>query len=112
MGTMNVTPDNSGMNLVRNVGMQLKTLVGTFDFDSSYPTNGESFDASNYFPKGVIGIMFFPQDGYVFEYDEDNKKVKAYYADYDATSDGALIEVANETDLSSVKGVRFLALGY
>lgn len=90
MGTMSITPDNRGMNIVRNVGAQLRTLVGTFDFDSEYANGGESFDPSAYFNKDVIGVMFFPQDGYVFEYDEDNEKIKAYQPAqpvYDAASE-------------------------
>lgn len=79
MGTLNIDADNTGMNDVRNVGMQLKTVTGTFDFDSSYPTGGEDFDLSSYFPKDVIGAIIFPQDGYIFEYDKANKKVKAYH---------------------------------
>jgi hypothetical protein len=73
-----ITQDSNSQNLVKNVGIHLKTLVGTIDFDSSYPTGGESFDVSSYFPVDVLGVTFFPQDGYVFAYDEDNKKVKAY----------------------------------
>lgn len=112
MTTLNIDADNYGMNDVRAVGMQLKVLTGTFDFDSSYPTGGEDFDLSSYFSKGVVGVIPFPQDGYVFEYDNENEKIKAYYADYDASSDGALIEVADGTDLSSITGVNFVALGY
>ena len=111
MGTLNITPDNAGMNDVRAVGMQLKILTGTFDFDDSYPTGGESFDVSNFFPKGVVAVIPSPKSGYVFEYDSDDEKLLAYYADYDAVDDGALIEVANTTDLSSITGVRFIALG-
>lgn len=112
MATLNIDADNAGMNDVRAVGMQLKVLTGTFDFDSSYPTDGEDFDVSSYFPKGVIAVIVPSKDGYVFEYDKDDEKIKAYYADYDAGSDGALIEVADEEDLSSVTGVSFVALGY
>ena len=112
MGTLNITPDNAGMNDVRAVGMQLKILTGTFDFDTSYPTGGESFDVSNFFPKGVVAVIPSPKSGYVFEYDSDDEKLLAYYADYDAVDDGALIEVANTTDLAAITDVKFVALGY
>ena len=112
MGTLNITPDNAGMNDVRAVGMQLKILTGTFDFDDSYPTGGESFDVSNFFPKGVVAVIPSPKSGYVFEYDSDDEKLLAYYADYDAVDDGALIEVADTTDLAAITDVKFVALGY
>ena len=112
MGTLNITPDNAGMNDVRAVGMQLKILTGTFDFDTSYPTGGESFDVSNFFPKGVVAVIPSPKSGYVFEYDSDDEKLLAYYADYDAVDDGALIEVAETTDLAAITDVKFVALGY
>ena len=112
MSTINITPDNAGMNDVRAVGMQLKILTGTFDFDTSYPTGGESFDVSNFFPKGVVAVIPSPKSGYVFEYDSDDEKLLAYYADYDAVDDGALIEVANTTDLAAITDVKFVALGY
>jgi len=80
-------------------------------FDSSYPTGGESLTASDLGLSVVDLVIPSPKSGYVFEYDYTNSKIKAYYADYDATSDGALIEVANTTDLSGVTGVRLLAMG-
>ena len=36
MSTINIIPTNYGMNVVRNVGFQLRTLIGTLDFDSNY----------------------------------------------------------------------------
>ena len=112
MPTISFDADNAGMNDVRAVGMQLKILTGTFDFDDSYPTGGESFDVSNFFPKGVVAVIPSPKSGYVFEYDSDDEKLLAYYADYDAVDDGALIEVANTTDLAAITDVKFVALGY
>ena len=112
MPTISFDADNAGMNDVRAVGMQLKILTGTFDFDDSYPTGGESFDVSNFFPKGVVAVIPSPKSGYVFEYDSDGEKLLAYYADYDAVDDGALIEVADTTDLAAITDVKFVALGY
>lgn len=94
-------------------------ISGSFAFDASYPTNGESFvdSASNkiaaFLPKGQVKLVLFEQKaGYVFEYDYTNDKVKAYYADYNAAADGALIEVPNTTDLSALTDVRWIAWGY
>lgn len=104
MASLNFDADNAGMNDVRAVGMQLKVLTGTFDFDSSYPTGGEDFDVSAYFPKGVVAVLPMPKDGYTFEYDKDNKKIIAYSA--------ADTEVTDATDLSALTAVSFIALGY
>ena len=88
----------------------VKILTGQIGFDASYPIGGEAMDLSDYFTK-VLGILFENKNGYVFEYDYANAKVKAMYADYDAAADGALIEVANATNLISVTDVRFIAWG-
>ena len=89
----------------------IKFIPGKISFDNSYPSDGEAMDLSDHL-KSVEGVMFESKAGYVFEYDYTNKKVKVYYADYDAVADGALIEVPNETDLAALEDVRFLAWGY
>lgn len=93
-----------------NMGSRAMTH-GTIDFDSSYPTNGEVLLANTLKMASVDMIIVTSKNGYVFEYDYANEKVKAYYADYDAVADGALIEVANEVDLASLTGVRFMVFG-
>jgi len=83
------------------------------DLDDSYPTNGEAIDLSSYFPGGIKSVQVGGRAGYVFEVVESGSNtfasgkflLKAMYADYDAVADGALIEVANEDDLSSVTDV-------
>jgi len=85
---------------------------GTISFDSSYPTGGESFTPSDLKLQGINHIDISPKDGYVFEYDYTNQKVKVYYADYASANAGALIEVPNATDLSTLTGVKFRAYGY
>lgn len=82
---------------------------GTIAFDSSYPTNGEaiSFGIAN-----VSIVIVAPAGGYTFEYDSSAGKIKAYYGDYSSTSDGALTEVANATDLSALTAVPYIAIGY
>lgn len=40
--------------------------------------------------------------GYLFSYDHLNEAVHAKYADYDATADGALIDVPSGTDVGEV----------
>lgn len=57
----------------------------------TYSAGGISFDYEDYVID--VGIVIpVSVGGYVFEYDYDDKKIKVYYADYDATEDGELIE--------------------
>jgi len=95
MATLNIDADSYGFHEVRNIGYQLKLLSGNFDFDDSYPTGGEDFDLSNYFPKGVRQINFTPINGKIFEYDKYQKKIIAR-----EISDGT--EVSNGTDVSGI----------
>lgn len=105
-----VTPDvghNTNYSLNSFLARGGKFQVGALAFDSSYPTGGESVS----FGFSPTIVLLQPASGYVFEYDADNGKVLAYYADYDAGADGALIQVADETDLDAVSTV-YLAIGF
>lgn len=70
----------------------------------TYATNGLALTASLFgFRVGKIDAVFAqPASGYVFEWDAANSKLKAFYADYDAGADGALIEVASGVNLAAV----------
>lgn len=94
-------------------GRALKFVTGTFDFDSSYPTGGESITSIASEFTELFGVLFNPRLGYVFsvDYTAGAQKVLAYYADNDAGADSALIQVPDTTNLSTVTGVRFLAYG-
>ena len=81
MGTINVSPDKYSEEIVTNIGYPKKTVIGTFDFDSSYTAGGEGFDLSEYFSQETLGVLFENINGYIFKYDTDNKKVKAFSAD-------------------------------
>jgi hypothetical protein len=85
-----------------------KICFGSIAFDSSYPTGGETVTGIPFTPDVFLAS---PTSGYVFEYDATNNKLLAYYADYDAVADGALIQVADETDLSALTAVPFVAFG-
>lgn len=91
-------------------GRNGKIQFGSLAFDSSYPTGGESMTFPGFF--NVAIVLIEPSAGYIFQYDYTNSKVLAYYADYDAVADGALIQVANTTDLSALTDVRYVAIGY
>ena len=84
----------------------------TSDFDASYPTGGEPLTPGDLGLRVVNRLEASPKSGFIFEYDKTNEKLLAYYADYDAVADGALIQVADTTDLSAVTGVEIMAWGY
>lgn len=109
--TNKTTGGSTGQD-VRVIGIgDLKCLPLTIAFDSSYPTGGEPLDVSGYFDKEVINVQINPTSGYVFEYDYTNKKVLAYYGNNDGDADGALVQVADTTDLSSLTSVKVLVWG-
>ena len=90
---------------------RLKMEIGTIAMDSSYRTGGEDITFPSFETNPVV-VLIESEDGYIFKYDRANGKVMAYYADYDAASDGALIQVGNATDLSSVTAAAYIAVGY
>lgn len=87
--------------------MRLKIYDVTFD--NSYPTGGESLTPADL---GLNHIEAIIAEGgaYNFGYDYTNEKLKAFYGNNDAASDGPLVEVANATDLSSVS-TRIVVIG-
>lgn len=54
-----------------------KMIVLDITFDSSYPTGGEALDLTDYV--GTIeSVTIEHKDGYIFQYDRTNKKVKVF----------------------------------
>lgn len=84
----------------------------TIAFDSSYPTGGEAV-TSNALGLGTILMAFSPgtTSGYVFQWDNANNKLLAYYGDNNNAADGPLIEVPAATDLSSLTAIPLIAIG-
>lgn len=66
----------AGLNPMWSVGTVGRVLTGTVSFNGEYPDGGEEFDPTEYFPRGLLGIFFETKDGYMFEYDAENQKVK------------------------------------
>lgn len=124
----------------RKIGKNLKMISGTIAFDSSYPTGGELANGANgitrYF-KSCKEVICDQKDGYLFEYDQANTKLKVLVpvdiaaggtADANNTLIGAnsQVEIAgdgeayqvvakeatNEANLEALTGVRFVAYGY
>ena len=107
--------DDTGMNLMRSPGRQLRVMPAFIDFSevTDYPTGGVEADFSSYFAKEVVTVTF-PNvvandsgtgDYLILEYDEDNEKVKVIDSD-----DGN--EVAGNHDVSSLGDVRCIVYGY
>jgi len=92
-------------------GMRWRIVDVTFD--ASYPTGGEAVTAANFGLDTAIYGMFFcgTIGGCVPEWDDTNSKIMAYYADYDAASDGVLIQVANASNVMEDEVVRVMVLG-
>ena len=81
-----------------------RLLVVEVTMSNSYATGGDTVDVIGSTKLNRLeALILFPSAGYVPEYDDTNKKVKVFYADYPAASAGALIEVPAATDLSTVK---------
>lgn len=93
------------------LGPRRKHAIVTITADSSYAgSGGETVDLSAIFPTLVWGGRPLENDAaakYVMTYDRATSgapatgKIIASYCDYDALGDGALIEVAGTTDLST-----------
>lgn len=83
----------------------------TVTLDSSYVTGGEAITANQAGLSRIDDVnIMSTSGGYVAAWDQTNLKFIAYYADYDAVGDGALIQVPNTTDLSAVV-IRCEAIG-
>ena len=87
------------------------TVVCDVDFDSVYPTGGEAFSPSLFGWDSFDNVMAMPHLGFVFDYDYSGELLLAYYADYNAIADSALIQVANGVNLSTLTNVKVLCIG-
>ena len=88
-----------------------RVVIGSIDWDASYPTGGEDFTPSQIGLKTIEHIVFAPKDGLLAEFDSAANKVKAFFFDYNNASDGLAIEVSDTFDLSAVTGMQFFAIG-
>jgi len=63
----------------RQVG-NINEVTATIDFDSSYPTGGESLTAADLGLRTFLtgGVAIDPKSGYTFEFDYTNAKVLVY----------------------------------
>lgn len=101
------------------VHSQWKTMVAdryftftTIDFDSSYPTGGESLtDGDLGLNDDNFDCFIHFKAGYNFEYDKANQKVLVYWGDNNNASDGPSVEAPDTTNLSTLTGVKVFAFG-
>ena len=84
--------------------------INTLDLDTSYPTNGYPLTPAQLgVGTNLRMVVAQAKNGIVFEYDYVNSKLKAFWTG--AVVSTALAEVTNTTNLSTVTGVRVMALG-
>lgn len=100
---------NTDFSLQSALARGMKLEIGKFTPDNSWLAAGEEMS----FGFTPVAVFIENKGGYVFEYDYTNSKVLAYYADYDAAADGALIAVIDTTDISSAcANTRYMAIGF
>jgi len=106
-------PGKGGERVVKSRSKrQLLFITGTFDFDNSYPTGGESlaavFDQFTS-PLGMLieqPIIAGAQTGKFIKVNMTTEKVQLF------TNASPFAEVANASDQSAITGLRFVAYGY
>tara|TARA_R110000824_G_scaffold387918_1_gene583327 strand:- start:379 stop:807 length:429 start_codon:yes stop_codon:yes gene_type:complete len=82
--SVNLTGDWSGIQGNK------RTTIANFDFDSSYPTGGETLTPANLGLRVIEHIDIFPQGGATFEYDYTNEKVLARFPGFTIEGAGSL----------------------
>jgi hypothetical protein len=84
-------------------GAKQRITVTTVLGDASYATGGYAITANQVgFSRITAVLAVGANTGYVPSWDATNSKLKVFYADNNAASDSALIEVPAATDLSAV----------
>lgn len=107
MGALTVTTADRGV-----LGNH-RWVRGTFTFSTSYATGGDTGLTAAALGMDIIDNMDISQQAdYTLEYVYASGNVLAFYYDYDAGADGAAIQVAATTDLSTpLATIRFMAFG-
>lgn len=125
----------------RSVFGNRRVTVADVDFDSSYPTGGESLTATNLGMSVLDLVLVSNKGGLIFEYDYTNSKLLAKHPTGGAASTGLAAptvavpsgatavtstaaqpnltetagiaaEVGNTADLSTIEDVRVVAIGH
>jgi hypothetical protein len=82
-------------------------VKGTLNFNLNYVTSG--LDYTGELGKKVLELDIKPFAGFVFEPVYSTQKIKVYYGDYSASTDGPMSEMAQST-LAAVSAAPFTAL--
>jgi len=111
MGTIALTTPSGGRPNIVSYSGDLRVIVGTFTFSSSYSTGGEAFDLAGSYGNLVRGTVVFVNfmpttGGHLLVWDATNKKVKAYWS---GTASAVLNEVTAATNLSGQGAIPFIA---
>lgn len=91
-------------------GIRQRVVAVTADTD--YPTGGWPVTPANFRLTGIRHMDLESVAGYVFEYDDANAKIKAYWGDNNNASDGPLIEIPAGDNGVDAKVIKCLVVGY
>ena len=109
-----VTPDsrsNTNYSLLSGSARGLVLMFGTVTMDDEYATSGEALSLPGLATGSVAAFVINNKNGYSFEFDKTDHKLKAYYCDLSAGTDAAQIQVASSVDLSGVTA-DFICIGF
>lgn len=86
---------------------RLRVRIGAVTFDASYPTGGEALAAGDFGLAEFVSVVPLPRptgaaSKRVVQWDPAAEKLVALQGDNDGVADGALVEVPNATDLSTL----------
>lgn len=77
--------------------------VYNITMDNDYPAGGEAVAANDVGLSRIDGAVLNAATGYVFKWDQTNKKIMVFEVDVDAATDGPLVDLASSA--SAVDGV-------
>jgi hypothetical protein len=119
------------------IGRSMYLLSGTIAFDDDYQTGGMDASGITKYFKNCLRLICDGRSGYIFEFDKSNKKIKVFHPTRINAASGTVNdslgfatgentlnaenaardisnagkEVAASTNLSSLTGVSFIAIG-
>jgi len=105
----------------RQTGGGFTAVIGTIDFDSSYPTGGEAIAATDLGLNTLDMLIVGQRFGYSIEWDKANAKLLVYQtpiivsaattASFAGVVPAALVEASDTKDLLAVSLVDFICWG-
>jgi hypothetical protein len=95
----------------QEVGGAAKTTHGTFGLTGVYASGGVALTPRQFGLIQIHQLAACPSKGYVFEWDKAASKLKVYFSDNDALSDGPLVECPNGANVTTITGAHWKATG-